>query len=143
ERTGGEGAGPADDERRGVRRFIGGDLLLHPVLTIRKALVGGIDNEGVLQLAGLAKGLDDLPHALVDRHHALVELLQPFRMRLAVPGDDLAFGVPAPGLGFFEVTRLARPGPENACGQLGGPAFQGAFVTAGRGGWAVDGAVTK
>ncbi len=65
-------------QERDPDRLLVGEHLLgeRPVLAVHEAVVGHVDDQGVLELAGAPKRVDDLGHALVHRLQAL-QLLAP------------------------------------------------------------------
>ena len=93
-------AGPADDERHADRRLV--DLHLpgrDPVLAVEEAVVGGVDEERVVELTGRLQRTDDRGDALVDRQQRLQALAVVLRDPCdAARGAAGGGSAPPPGL---------------------------------------------
>ena len=72
-----------------IELLIGGRLSDQPVLAIEEAIVGGIDDEGVVELASLLQRIDHRLDEIVDRLQGLklgAIVLRQSRLRDAVDG---------------------------------------------------------
>ena len=78
--------GPAQQQRQVDRRLVPEHLPVgNAVLAVEEAVVGGEEDERVVELAGLAQRLDDRGDGLVHRHQCLAPLLPVFLDRCDPP----------------------------------------------------------
>ena len=149
-------AGPRNDERGGYRRIVGRDLLVEAVLAETVTLIGGVDDEGVFQLAGGFERGEHAAYTFVDGEHTLVNLLNPRIVGLA--GDvrievallprlaghrGFAVWADHPRLSVFQIRRLVGPGTNDVCRHRCGLAGERSLVAVGRRRWTVDRAVAQ
>ena len=116
-----------------------------------EALIGGVDDEGVVVLAGFLERGDELADAFIDGGNAFIDLAHPVveafaflafaKGFAALSSHRIAVGAFRPCLLFIEVIGFAFAGWENVGGHRDFGIFVAAFVAFGGGGWTVNAAV--
>jgi len=130
--------------------------MLHPCSAKREALVGGVDDQRVVELAAVLQRCDHFAHAFVDGQGALIDLLHPLAQRHAslvmievvfllrgLALARLAILAGHPGLGLIQIPRLVRTRPKDVRWHIHLLALIGSFVAVCRSRGAMHGAVAK
>ena len=105
-----------EDERGADVGIVGGYFdAAEAVLTKRETLIGREDNEGVFELFGFAKRIDEFLYGFIERVDALMILADPGDERTA-GGDRFAVGVLVPHIDFLGPIGLAGARREDVLG---------------------------